>query len=108
MGEAAQRTFVQAGVSKPAGNAVSHRFQDTFAGGTALSQCTDRTRVGSAGPSNRPHHRETLQPPGTLAARAARAWERDPLLQSPAQVTAVQKNTGYKTGTGQLAGVTSL
>jgi len=60
------------------------------------------------GPSNRPHHRETLQPPGTLAARAARAWERDPLLQSPAQVTAVQKNTGYKTGTGQLAGVTSL
>jgi hypothetical protein len=68
-----KKVFDLAGISSGMGNAVSHRFRDTFGCGITFNWRADRTVVRSIGASECSRYREALQPLGALAPRAARS-----------------------------------
>jgi integrase len=66
-----KKPFDSAEVSRGQGNAISHRFRDTFAVKSPACRSADREGGDSARPPKRSRHRTALQPMGTLATGAA-------------------------------------
>ena len=93
--------FAQAGVSKSAGNAVSHRFRDTFAvelllAGVPIERVSILLGHQSVRITEKHYNPWVRSRQEQLEADVARTWERDPVLNPKTQLATVKKILGTK------------
>ena len=101
--------FAQAGVSKGAGNAVSHRFRDTFAvelllAGVPIERVSILLGHQSVRITEKHYNPWVRSRQEQLEADVARTWERDPVLNLKTQLATVKKyrvQNGYRLTSGR-------
>jgi site-specific recombinase XerD len=99
--ERLKELIAQAGISKSAGNAVSHRFRDTFAvelllAGVPIERVSILLGHQSVRITEKHYNPWVRSRQEQLEADVARTWEHDPVLNPKTQLATVKKMPGTK------------